>query len=66
MKVQNIETNDTVRCFPRTLEEAFPWEPDNANAIQRYDVAPVSNTEWLIFLCAGVVLMCTIAILFKG
>jgi hypothetical protein len=32
--MENI--NDTTRCYPRTLEQAFPSSPEYAQAIEHY------------------------------
>lgn len=60
-----MEINDTTRCYPRTLEEAFPWEPKNAEWIEKFDVQPLDYSEYVIIACATIVLLCTMILVWR-
>lgn len=42
--------NNTVRCYPRTLEEAFPKSPSYAEAIEHYDTGGSGLFEFVLLI----------------
>ena len=44
------EHNDTVRCYPRTLEEAFPKSPDYAQAVEHYRASDSGLFEFVLVI----------------
>jgi hypothetical protein len=44
------EHNDTVRCYPRTLDEAFPRSPDYAQAIEHYRASDSGLFEFVLVI----------------
>jgi len=42
--------NNTVRCYPRTMEEAFPKSVDYAQAIEHYRASDSGLFEFLLVI----------------
>jgi len=51
--------NNTVRCYPRTLEEAFPRSVDYAQAIEHYRASDSGIFE-IVLLIIGLGLLCAV------
>jgi hypothetical protein len=46
------ELNDTTRCYPRTLDEAFPKSAEYAQAIEHYPSGSSGLFEFILFIIA--------------
>lgn len=53
------EHNDTVRCYPRTLEEAFPKSAQYAQAIEHYRAGGSGLFEFVL-LVIGLGMLCAL------
>ena len=53
------EHNDTVRCYPRTLDEAFPGSSDYAQAIEHYRASDSGLLEFVL-LIVGLGMLCAL------
>jgi hypothetical protein len=49
--------NNTVRCYPRTLEEAFPKSADYAEAIEHYRASDSGLFDFVL-LVVGLGMLC--------